>query len=441
MSLSRVRELNDLSAVRLTVRLLLVFAAVAVFAWAGTYWLVQREMLRLADARIGAQMELALHALSTGKSLPAPGFGQSIDVIYADGGPATLPYPMPTSLTDGWHLYNPVGPEYRYLVRTLPNGNRLVVAENMERQDEMLDTLSAGLQVSIAAVLLAGALAGFWFASRAQKRLDLMGDALKRVADGRLETRIALPGPDDDLSRLAKRINATTDRLEKAVEQMRVQSTNIAHDLRTPLARLRAGLEQSLLDLTERDHTVDAAVLGSALEQIDRIVGTFNALLRLSRLASGAGQDAFGTFDLRTHAERIADTFGPVVEQAGQQLALEIDEPAMVLGDPDLLMQMAANLIQNALVHGAPGQTITLGVRGPVLSVADQGPGIPCTERENVLKPLYQLGAARQDDRFGMGLTMVAAIAELHGAALSLAGRPGGKGLKVTLRFPPIAEL
>ncbi|MEM6507678.1 MAG: HAMP domain-containing sensor histidine kinase [Planctomycetota bacterium] len=421
--------------------MLLVFSVVAVAAWTGTYWLVKREMTRLVDARIASQMEAAFRALEQGEEPPPPGFGQGIAVLRAGTVAPATPFPMPETLPDGWYLHDPVGPEYRYLVRTLPDGRRLVVSETMERQDELLETLRAGLQVSLFGILLAGSVAGYWVGSRAQKRLDLIGDALTRVADGQLDTRIALPGPSDDLSHLAERINRTTERLERAVEQMRVQSTNIAHDLRTPLARLRAGLEKSLLDLTERGRPVDAEVLGGALEQTDRLVGIFEALLRLSRLERGAGRDGFEPLDLRCLVEQIAETFAPVVEEAGQRLEVEIEGPEYGHGDRDLLIQLAANLIQNALVHGAPAQVITLGLHGTVLSVTDQGPGIPASERENVLQPLYQLGSQRQSERFGLGLTMVAAISALHGGTLTLSAGPGGHGLKVALQLPPLTRL
>lgn len=440
MFLSRVRELAGLSAVRLTLSLLLVFAFVVVIAWGGTYWLVGREVNRLADARLTAQLDLVVRAIEQGADLPAPGFGQEIAVVTGAGTRGRLPFPMPDG-PDGIYLYDQRGLDFRYLIHTAPEGSRIIISENAERQDELLETLRAGLQFSLIAVLVAGVLAGLWFARRAQRRLDLIRDGLANVAQGQLETRIHLPGRPDDLSILADRINVTTGRLEQSMEQMRVQSSNIAHDLRTPLARLRAGIESSLIGLTEQGRPVEADALGSALEQIDRIVGTFNALLRLSRLESGAGRDGYETVDLGALARQIAETYAPVVEDAGQQLNLDIADAAGVAGDRDLLVQLAANLIQNALRHGSPGQDITMRVHGSVLRVVDQGPGIPLAEREKVLQPLYQLEKARQSDGYGLGLSMVAAISALHGASLGLSDGHGGRGLAVTVRFPKLTDL
>ncbi len=440
MFLSRFKALKQQSAVRLTLGLLFVFAFVTVLAGFGTYSLVQREMTRLADGRLVSQANLVEAALRDGTELPQPGIGQSIAVRTETGSRGTLPFAAPDRL-DGTYMFERGSQDFRYLVRTTPSGDKILISENMERQDELLEALSWGTRASVFLVLLVGAIAGLLFAIRGQKRLDLISAGLANVADGQLDTRIVLPGRKDDLSVLSDRINFTTERLAYSMEQMRVQSSNIAHDLRTPLARLRAGIETSLIDLTERDVAVDADALGSALEQIDHIVGTFNALLRLSRIESGAGKGAFKTVELKALVEEVADTFTPVIEDAGQHLRLEITDPAQVKGDPEMLVQVVANLIQNALRYGADGQVITIRVHGSVLSVIDQGPGIPFAEREKVLQPLYQLETTRQNEGFGLGLSMVAAVCELHETALSLSDGDEGLGLAVTLRFPKITNL
>ncbi|UWQ16961.1 HAMP domain-containing sensor histidine kinase [Jannaschia sp. M317] len=438
MSLNRLRALTRLSAFRLTLSLLCVFAAITALAWAGTYWLVRGEMNRMTDARLSAQAGLVSEALRTGAPLPVAGFGQSVAILSE--GARDVPRDL-LSRPDGTYVLDERGPERRYLLRSLPDGDRIVVSEVVARQDELLETLTGGLKVTLIGMLVVGLLAGVWLARRGQRRLDLIRAGLAQVAQGRLDTRIDLPGPQDDLSQLADRINATTDRLAQVMAQMRVQTSNIAHDLRTPLARLRAGLETGLIDLTERDQPVDAQMLGTALEQIDRIVGTFNALLRLARIESGAGRAAFDTVDLGALLDQISETFAPVVEDAGQHLRIESADPACIRGDRDLLVQLVANLIQNALRHGTDGQEIALRVRGAEVSVTDQGPGIPQADRARVLLPLFQLESARQGDGFGLGLSMVAAISALHDAELSLSDGPDGRGLQASIRFANLAEL
>ena len=440
MFLNRVRSIARLSAFRLTLSLLTVFAVVLVLAWVSTFWLVQREMDRLADARLTAQAALIAEALEQGTGLPQPAFDQEFAVVTEGAMQGTLSFAIPDR-RDGTYRYDQDRFDFRYLIQTTPNGEKIIVSENAERQDELLDTLTGVMQVSLFGMLIAGLLAGLWLALRGQRRLDLISNGLAQVAQGHLTTRIELSGRDDDLSVLAERINATTERLEHSMQQMRVQSSNIAHDLRTPLARLRAGLETDLINLTENDQPVDADSLGAALEQIDKIVGTFNALLRLSRIESGAGRDAFDAVELKGLVEHVAETFEPVVENADQRFRVEITDPAYIKGDRDLLVQLIANLIQNALRYGSEKQEIVLSVHGTVLSVIDQGPGIAFSEREKVLQPLYQIEGTRQNDGFGLGLSMVAAISELHDATLSLSDGKNGCGLKVTLRFPKLTNL
>ncbi|MEM1375397.1 MAG: ATP-binding protein [Pseudomonadota bacterium] len=428
MFLSRLDGFLRLSAVRQTLSLLALFSLISLLAWGGTYWLVQREMLRSVDARLIARMDDAVAALAAGDPLPPAEEGQTA----AMAGPGPRDGFDTRDLPEG-------GIEMRYLLRTTAQG-RILLGENTERQEELRDILAAGMQLSLVATLLVTSLAGLWMARRGQLRLNAISEGLVEVARGHLGTRIALDGRDD-LSLLADRINATTARLDDAMTQMRVQSSNIAHDLRTPLARLRAQIESSLIAATERNQPVSPDVLAEALEQVDQITGTFDALLRLARIESGAGRAAFTPVDLGALAREVGETFGPVVEEAGQTLAVGATDAAHVPGDRDMLIQLLANLIQNALRHGADAQTITLHAHGPRLTVSDEGPGIPFAERENVLHPLYQGETTRQGDGVGLGLALVSAIAKLHEADLSLADGPNGRGLTVTVHFSNLAEL
>lgn len=425
---NRLRPLFRLSAVRHTLWLLGLFSLITLAAWGATYWLVQREMQVAVDVRLADRMEAAIDALVAGAPLPSPGEGDTAELAQS-------------GFADGYVTEDlaPDGTEIRYLRQTTSFG-QIVLGEKTEREEELRDMLAAGMQLSLLATLLLTALVGLLLARISQKRLNTISDGLSAVAQGQLNERIHLKG-DDDLSVLAARINATTGRLEKAMTQMRVQSTNIAHDLRTPMARLRAHVEESYLALTERGGSVSAQDLAAALEQIDSITGTFDALLRLSRIESGAGREGFRPIDLQDLAEDALDTFGPVIEDAGQTIVLQTDAPARIDGDRDMLKQAVANLLQNALRHGAETQAIVMRVHGATMSVSDQGMGIPLAERDKVLQPLYQCQMTRQNEGYGLGLSLVRAIAELHGAELSLSDGPDGRGLTVSLRFPTLTKL
>jgi len=356
----------------------------------------------------------------------------------ADGGTAEF---VGADAPDGFASFDmgEPGPDMRFLVRATPHG-RIRLGENTERQEELREILAAGMQLSLLATLLTTALAGLWMARRAQARMDVIGGGLAAVARGDLKTRIALHGADD-LSLLADRINATTARLDDAVGQMRVQSSNIAHDLRTPLARLRAQLETSLIDARAQGRAVDPETLDAALAQIDQITGTFEALLRLAQIESGAGRGAFATVDLGALVTGAAETFGPVVEDAGRTLVVETTDAARIHGDHDMLVQLLANLIHNALRHGEGGTRVALQAHGRRICVNDDGPGVRFAERENVLQPLYRGQASRQGEGFGLGLALVRAIAALHDADLALSDGPNGRGLSVAIRFPIHTDL
>lgn len=430
MFFDRVKPALRLSAVRHTLWLLTVFSLITIVAWGATYWLVQREMLRTVDDRLSMRMQAATAALAQGQDLPEPLAGQIAELT--DG-----------AFVDGFRTIDSDSPrsiEYRYLVRTTPQG-QIRLGENTERQEELRDILAGGMQLTFVGTLMATALAGLWLARHGQARLGAINSGLAKIAQGHLNTRIKLAGPEDDLTLLANRIDATAERLEEAMTQMRVQSSNIAHDLRTPLARLRARMETSLIALAERNKAVSEDDLGEALEQIDQITATFDALLRLARIESGAGREAFGQVELAALVKSLGEAFGPVVESAGRMLRIEMTDAASIHGDSDMLFQLFANLIQNALRYGVGGQTITVRVHGPNISVSDEGPGIPFAEREKVLQPLYQQETTRQGDGVGLGLSLVRAIADLHAATLSLSDGPNGRGLTVSLRFPDYTKL
>lgn len=416
----QLRSLFRLSALRQSVILLALFMIIAVIAWGSTYFLVQREMFRAVDSRLSERMEITVQALSAGHPLPELDDGES------------------ASLTDGSKPFGfwtdpEQGAETRYYQRQTPQGI-ILLGENTERQEELRDILAAGMQLSLLGSLLTAGVAGLWMARRAQARLNRITGGLAAVAQGRLDQRIIVDG-HDDLSLVAARINSTTARLEQAMTDMRVQSSNIAHDLRTPLARLRAKIETASVDLSEKGRTVSEDVLDEALDQIDQITSTFEALLRLSQIESGTGRIGFAPVDLQRLVIQVAETFRPVIEDEGQELIVDLTKPAQIHGDFDMLVQLLANLIQNSLRYGAAKQTITLSCYGRQISVSDQGPGIPFGDRERVLQPLYQGEKTRQGEGFGLGLSLVRAIAELHDADLSLADGPNGRGLTVTVRF------
>lgn len=444
-SLNRLKHLLRQSAIRQVLLLLTVFAVISSLVWAATYVLLTREITRLVDARLDTQVSAAVTALEHDQPLPAPGFGQTLAFVM-DG--MVVQGQLPQVIEgddrpDGFYEYRsgtPREPDYRFMVYSMPRG-QVIATENVERQDEVNELLVEGPFVALVTSLLATLFTGFWIARRDQARLDAISDGLACVARGDLSARIHLPDKRDDLSLLASRIDATTERLEQSVERIRVQSANIAHDLRTPLARLRAHVETSYSNLQDKSAPVTAEGLEAALAQIDSIVGTFDALLRIARIESGARKEGFALVDLGVLARTIEEVFAPVVEDAGQTLRVDVTDSAEIMGDQDLLVQLFANLLQNAMRYGSEGQVITLFVHAHQVSLTDQGPGIPFAERDKVFEPLYQLDRNRQSAGFGLGLALVRAVSDLHSAQLTLSDGADQIGLTVTVRFPKLTKL
>ena len=254
---------------------------------------------------------------------------------------------------------------------------------------------------------------------------------------GQLERRVPTTGTDsDDLARMADEINRTIAQLQKMVDSQKQISADIAHDLRTPMQRLRQRLDVLLNapDLTRENREVAE----QAVEIADDLIEIFHALLRIAQIEAGQRSVRFAATPLAPILARIEDAYGPVAEENDQTLVFGIeDQDAMVLGDQHLLTQMIANLVENALRHSPPGTRIEVTLarsdNSVLLKVSDNGPGIPAEERDKVFRRFYRLEKSRTTPGNGLGLSMVRAIAELHSAEVTMSDN--NPGLRVLLRF------
>lgn len=280
-------------------------------------------------------------------------------------------------------------------------------------------------------------LTGIVVAVRGQRRLDGIAATMHKVGRGELAARIATTGRGDDIDVLIGEVNAALDRLSALVEGMRQVSVDIAHDLKTPLNRLAITVE-SAIEADEAGKPV-AALLTQAQEEGTQINATFDALLRIAQIEAGARRARFTSVAPEGILESIAEAYGEVAVEHGQTLhALQTGGLPPVHGDRDLLVQMLANLVENAIRHCPPGARIELGGRMAgehvEFTVTDNGPGIPADERDKVFRRLYRVQKSRTTSGSGLGLSLVKAIADLHGAAVSL--RDNAPGLVVTISFP-----
>lgn len=317
-------------------------------------------------------------------------------------------------------------------------GNTMVVGSSYEETDELSGlALSSFAWAGVIATAIAVA-AGLILARAVRTRMDAIGGTMDRVGQGELTARIPLRGTGDDIDVLSGQVNAALDRLSALVEGMRQVSVDIAHDLKTPLNRLSIIIEGAL-ETAERGEP-NSAELVQAQDEAGRINSTFEALLRIAQLESGARRERFTDVSLVSVLSTLAEAYEDVAIENGQALTLATDvgDEATIKGDKDLLTQLFANLIENAIRHAKGGTKIAMYIhRGDGLlnvRVVDDGPGIPRNESEKVFQRLYRLEKSRSTEGTGLGLSMVKAISDLHGAAITLAS--ANPGLAVAIYFP-----
>lgn len=267
------------------------------------------------------------------------------------------------------------------------------------------------------------------------RRLNGVSEAAERVMRGDLSERLPSLGFGREFDDLADTLNVMLARLEDAMTALRQVSSDVAHDLRTPLTRLRNTLEDArAAGQTERDE-----LLNEALADTDRILEIFSALLRLAQIEGGA-ERRFAEMDLAAVALEVADAYRPSAEEQGGRLVVEADAPAFMLGDRTMLAQVVASLIDNALTHGRPGGLINIILEHhagqTTLTVSDDGPGAPAAELGRLTRRFYRLDRSRNTIGSGLGLSMVAAIVDLHHGDLAIEN--GDPGLIVRMRFPPV---
>ena len=342
----------------------------------------------------------------------------------------------------GWstlRLEGGPGPEAEVLAlgTRLPDGAFLVVARDLAPvRDFEARLLGAAGWVGGTALLL-GLLGGILMGRGVSRRAAAMAAALAAVEAGEIGRRLPARAGGDEFDRLAGRINAALDRLGELMAAVRQVTDDVAHDLRTPLSRLRQRLEAA-----ERDPDARGAVAG-AIEECDRILGVFEALLRIAQVEGGGRRASFARFELSGVVEAVAEVYGPAAEERRQTLAARVAPGVAAWGDRELATQMLANLVENAVRHGREGGRVEVALErapggGAVVTVADDGPGIPAAERGRVFRRFHRLDAARSSPGTGLGLALVKAVADLHGMAIELSDN--APGLRVAVSVPPLPQ-
>lgn len=326
--------------------------------------------------------------------------------------------------------------DLRIAVRKLGDGSRVVVADDLAEVRAIEAVVRRAFLIALAAACVLGLCTGVLLSGALLRRLAAVTRTAEAVVGGDLTQRIARTGSEDEFDRLAATLNRMLDRINGLLDNLRQVSTDVAHDLRTPLSRLRQGLEAASRRATGIDDYRSA--VDQAVEETDRILDIFSALLRIAQIESGSRRPKFRVVNLSETLHTVVDAYAAAAADGDRTLKATIGPDIWIAADRDLLAQLFVNLVENALQHTPQGSTIGLELAAAdgfaVAVIRDDGPGIPVPEREKVFRRFYRLERSRTSPGNGLGLSLVAAIAELHGGRVTLAdGRPG---LRVSAAFP-----
>lgn len=316
----------------------------------------------------------------------------------------------------------------------LPDGYYLAVAIDAYPLGEMRELVIRAFGWSFVMTLLLGLGGGIFVSRRMLKRVESVSQASREIIGGNLSRRIPLRGTEDEFDHLSASLNIMLDRTQALMESIQQVSNDIAHDLRTPLTRLRQRLELSLRSGSAEDWR---AALKRSIDDTDAILETFGALLRIAQIEAHVRKQNFSRVNLSEIVQSVAELHQPTCDERRQRLSIDIPPDLYVLGDRELLAQMLSNLIENAIRHSPEGSCVRLTARsdprGHEVVLSDNGPGIPVGERSKVFRRFYRLETSRSTPGSGLGLSLVAAIAHVHGILIELGdNRPG---LRVRLHF------
>jgi signal transduction histidine kinase len=334
------------------------------------------------------------------------------------------------------HLTALERPELRANVETLPDGSHLLVGRNVGDLNQFMDRIHLALGLAILLIFIIAAVATVAVTRRTIGRIESINATTLAIMQSGLGKRVPLRGTRDEWDQLAGNLNSMLDRIEALVTEVKQVTDNVAHDLRTPLARVRVRLEKA--SFGPRDSHADQALINESMADIDDVLRMFASVTRISQVETTDRTAAFRKTDLVEIADRVVELFDAAAEIKHVDLAVTGDRSSFVTGDRDLLFDALGNLVDNAIKHGHEGGRVRVDIKRhddqTVLCVSDDGLGIPEQEHQNVFKRFYRLERSRCTPGNGLGLSLAAAVARLHDASIRLLSNE--PGLKVELRFP-----
>ncbi len=319
---------------------------------------------------------------------------------------------------------------------TLADGSRLLVGRDISDLDQFRRKIDLAFALVVALIFVLAVVAGLAVTRRTVGRIESINATSRTIMQSGLGERVPLFGTQDEWDQLAENLNTMLDRIEVLVGEVKQATDNVAHDLRTPLTRMRGRLERA--SLGERDSRFDQKLITDTMADLDDVLRMFSSLTRISQIETTSRTAAFRPVDLVEIAEAVVELFDAAAENKDVELKAVGERPVLVTGDRDLLFDAVANLVDNAIKHGRGAGQVTVelnrGDTGAVISVSDDGPGIPADEHQHVFRRFYRLERSRRTPGNGLGLSLVSAVARLHEARIKLLDN--APGLKVELQFP-----
>jgi signal transduction histidine kinase len=320
-------------------------------------------------------------------------------------------------------------------VDLLDGGILIAVGDDLGQLGELEESIASAFAWTVGLAGLLGIGGGFLISRAFLARVEGIARTAEAIISGDLTQRVPIRGTDDDLDRLATTLNRMLDRIDNLMESLRQISTDVAHDLRTPLSRLYQRLEYARAHArTVPEYTT---AVEAAMTEAEALLGTFSALLRIAQVEGASPRDAFRRVDLSAVVEAVTDAYGLDAEEAGHHLVADIAPHVFINGDEELLTQALANLVENALRHTPGGTRLDVRlVADPAalrLVVEDNGPGVSPQDLQRLTRRFYRAERSRTAPGNGLGLSLVSAVAELHGATLTL--EAGTWGFRATITF------
>ena len=329
---------------------------------------------------------------------------------------------------------------FRAKWETLPDGFHLLVGRDISDLGRFADGIYAALAFTILLIFALAAVASVSVTRRTVGRIESINAISRSIMESGLGRRIPLRGTQDEWDHLAQNLNSMLERIEGLMAEVKQVTDNVAHDLRTPLTRVRGRLEKASIERGAADH--DQSLITETIADLDDVLRMFSSLTRISQVEATGQKIAFRTVNPHEIATAVGDLFDAAAESTGGRVEVIGDKSVRISANRDLLFDALSNLVDNAIKHGRDGGVVIVSVDqkdgGAILSIADDGPGIPPDEFEHVFKRFYRLERSRSTPGNGLGLSLVAAVARLHGADVALSDN--GPGLKVELRFPLLDE-